>query len=90
MPSLELWVIYNKITGRVDIIKSKRMASRIASTYNKLFRLLNSEEKTICEDADTFFSGRKINKEDIHFNWTMDLVDKMVLFKRFFRNENVE
>lgn len=88
MASLQVWAVYNKKTGRVDLSKGKRAAMRIAVTYNKLFKLLSSFEYVTCQLADDFFNSHHINKEDIYFSWLVSPLVKMKILKQFFKMQS--
>lgn len=85
MPGLEIWVVYNKFNQNIDVVKSKRSAVRIGSTYNKLFRLINSDESVICMKAEEFFSSHHYDKQNIRFCWKINnIVEKSELMRIFY------
>lgn len=87
MPALELWVVYNKSTQRVDIIKTRKKAERVMITYNKLFKLLNIRELTYSCRASDYFAIHKVDKDNTFFNWNVKPAERMCLYQKFFKGE---
>lgn len=85
MPKLEHFCVYNVVTGQIYITKGKRPAERIASTANKLCRLINLQNQNVCEECSDFFKSHHIEKEKIHFTWDISSEERMVLLRNFFK-----
>jgi hypothetical protein len=85
MAVVEIYIIYNIVTGYLFVVKSKRLAERICSAANKYHKLIKSGETFICEISNVFFSNHHIEKSYIRFLWDIDEIEKMKLYRSFLK-----
>lgn len=89
MRTPDMYVVYNRLSEEVQLVKSKRNASKIVLHGNKYFKYSYNALPLMMDKMKSFIKTHSVEKNNIRFCFEASLEEKSQYLKSIFEKETV-